>query len=208
MDLELGPILLIFLPTILIAIVAHELMHAVVGYWLGDDTAKLQGRISLNPLAHIDPWMTVAVPLLLAAVGAPVVGAAKPVPFNPNRLKFGEYGVALVALAGPLTNLLLAVIGILAFQLLVPPGPGFWADFWGSFVLVNVGFMAFNLIPIPPLDGSRVLYVFAPDSVRRVMSMIEGLGIIAIIILFVIILQLDANPIRDLLRWVNLQFLL
>ena len=205
--MDFANILLIFLPVILIAIVTHELMHAVVGYWLGDDTAKMQGRISLNPLAHIDPVMTVAVPLALAIMNAPVVGAAKPVPFNPSRLKFGEYGVALVALAGPLTNLVLAASGLLVFRWL-PPGSGFWVDFFGNFVLVNIGFMIFNMIPLPPLDGSRVLYVFAPDAVRRVMDSIEQMGIFVILILFVLIFQLNVNPISDILVWVQTRLLI
>ena len=205
--MDFADILLIFFPVILIAIVTHELMHAVVGYWLGDDTAKMQGRISLNPLAHIDPMLTVVVPLVLAIMGAPVVGAARPVPFNPSRLKFGEYGVALVALAGPLTNLILAALGLLVFQRL-SPGSGFWVDFFGHFVLVNVGFMIFNMIPLPPLDGSRVLYVFAPDAVRRVMDSIEQMGIFVVLILFVLIFQLEVNPISDILVWVETRFLI
>lgn len=96
---------------ILVSMTLHEAMHAYTSYWLGDDTAKLQGRLSLNPIKHIDPLLTIALPVLLALSGAPIFGAAKPVPFNPFRVRFQEFGAALVGLAGPLTNLVLAAAG-------------------------------------------------------------------------------------------------
>ena len=95
---------------ILLCMTLHEAMHAFTSHWLGDDTAYLMGRLTLNPLKHIDPMLTIALPILLIIAGLPPFGAAKPVPFNPHRVKFGEYGAALVGIAGPLTNLVLAVV--------------------------------------------------------------------------------------------------
>ena len=199
--------LIIFVSAILVAISAHEMMHAVSGYWLGDDTAREQGRITLNPLAHIDPIMTVVLPVFLALTGAPVIGAARPVPFNPSRLRWGEYGVMLVALAGPLTNLLLAVVGVIAFNLV--GGIGWPGDISRFFALMNFGFFLFNMIPLPPLDGSRVLYVFAPDGVRNLMDRLEQFGVILVIILFIVVLSLspDFNPLIDALNWLESRFL-
>src|SRR5690606_5997929 len=97
--------------TVLISITLHEAMHAFAAYWLGDDTAQMQGRLTLNPLKHIDPFLTLGMPVLLALMGAPPLGAAKPVPVNPYRVKYEEFGAALVGLAGPLTNFVLAVAG-------------------------------------------------------------------------------------------------
>jgi Zn-dependent protease len=108
--------LLIVLPIILISMTVHEMMHAFTSHWLGDDTAYLQGRISLNPLKHIDPFFTLALPLLLVLVGAAPIAAAKPVQVNFHRLKFGEYGGAIVGMVGPLTNLALALIAALLFH--------------------------------------------------------------------------------------------
>lgn len=177
--------LVIVLGVILVSMTLHEAMHAYAGYWLGDDTAKLNGRLTLNPISHIDPFATVLLPLFLAAVGAPPFGAAKPVPFNPHNVRYGEWGAALVGLAGPFTNLLLAFMGFVLFQAV---GSG---DLSGlilqTFILVNLGFFVFNMLPLPPLDGSRALYALAPDSVRRVMEMMEQYGIFvvfAIVLLF------------------------
>lgn len=177
--------LLIVLGVILVSMTLHEAMHAYAGYWLGDDTAKLSGRLTLNPLAHIDPFATVLLPLMLAALGAPPFGAAKPVPFNPHNVRYGEWGAALVGLAGPLTNLLLAFLGFVLFQALGPGGAA--GMVLQTFVLVNLGFFVFNMIPIPPLDGSRALYALAPDSVRGFMDTMEQYGIFvvfAIVLLF------------------------
>ena len=102
--------LIIVLVTILLSMTLHEAMHAFMGYFLGDDTAKAQGRLSLNPIKHIDPIMTIALPLFLAVMGGPIFGGAKPVPFNPHKVRYGEWGAALVAIAGPLTNLLIAFV--------------------------------------------------------------------------------------------------
>lgn len=172
--------------------VLHEMMHGYVSYWLGDDTALEHGRLSLNPLRHIDPFLTVLLPLFLAVTGAltgaplPLFGAAKPVPFNPNNVKGGEWGAALVAIAGPLTNLILAFIVFGFWTFLGAPTVGLGYTICQAFILVNLGFFAFNLIPIPPLDGSRVLYALAPDFIRRGMEIIERGGLLVILAIVLI----------------------
>lgn len=184
---------------ILVSMTLHEAMHAYVSYWLGDDTARQQGRLTLNPLAHIDPVMTVAVPLLLAISGLPPFGAAKPVPFNPRRLKYGEFGAALVGAAGPLTNLVLALAAGLALRFTIPHVDPLVGGVLYTFVLVNASFFLFNLIPFPPLDGSRVLYALAPDPVRRVMEQIEQMGVMAVLFFFVLFSAFLAQPFSKLL---------
>ena len=174
--------MIIVLVTILLSMTLHEAMHAFMGYFLGDDTAKSQGRLSLNPIKHIDPIMTIALPLFLAVMGGPIFGGAKPVPFNPHKVRYGEWGAALVAIAGPLTNLLIAFVvfgvGVLSG---VITSAGVEATLAGQIVItavsVNLGFFVFNILPIPPLDGSRVLYALAPDPVKAGMEYIERYGI-------------------------------
>lgn len=175
--------LAVVLGVILVSMTLHEAMHGFVAYWLGDDTAKLQGRLTLNPLKHIDPFLTILLPLFLAAIGAPIFGGAKPVPFNPDRVRYDEWGAALVALAGPLTNL---VIAFLAYGIAVLSGFNIASLSYSTpfemiltyAVVVNLGFFVFNMIPLPPLDGSRVLYALAPEFVRRGMEFIEQYGLI------------------------------
>lgn len=191
--------LLIILGCILISMTLHEAMHAYVSYWLGDDTAKVQGRLTLNPIAHIDPVMTLALPLVMTLAGLPPFGAAKPVPFNPFRLKYGEYGAALVGAAGPLTNLVLAIAAALVIRLFGAGLDLFVVQILGFFLLVNASFFLFNIIPFPPLDGSRVLYAIAPEPVQKVMERIEAMGPIAILLFFVLFSTLLAEPFSRLL---------
>lgn len=181
--------IIIVLVVILISMTMHEAMHAYASNWLGDDTARLQGRLTINPIKHIDPFMTILLPLMLAISGAPVFGGAKPVPFNPNKVRGDEWGVALVAIAGPLTNFLIAFMAF-GIWTLVNPQIGIINQFFVTAVYVNLGFFIFNMIPIPPLDGSRVLYALAPDFARKVMENIESFGVM-IVFAFVLI----ASPI-------------
>lgn len=175
----------ILLVVILVSMTLHEMTHAFVGYWLGDDTAKEEGRLTINPLAHIDPFLTVLLPILLAVTGAPIFGGAKPVPFNPQNVRWGELGAMLVGVAGPISNLVLAFIGFGTLAITSASGlAGYVLQIW---VVVNLGFFIFNMLPVPPLDGSRLLYYLAPDSVRSVLVMAEQFGLIiifAIILLF------------------------
>lgn len=184
--------IVLILGVILVSMTLHEAMHAFMGYFLGDDTAKVEGRLTLNPLKHIDPFMTILLPLLLAVSGLPIFGGAKPVPFNPYRVRHGDWGAALVALAGPLTNLLIAFLafGVGVLSGLIVEG-GFiqktiGGDIVATIIFVNLGFFVFNMLPIPPLDGSRVVYAVAPDPVRRGMEFVEQYGVMLVFALVLV----------------------
>lgn len=173
--------LIYLVPTLVglvLGLTLHEFAHALMGNYLGDTTAEREGRLSLNPLAHIDPITTLALPLFLLVIGAPVFAAAKPVPFNPYAVRYGRWGAALVAVAGPLTNFLIAFVCAMTLRFL-PHGP-MAAEILGPVILVNLSLFVFNLIPFPPLDGSRVLYAAAPEGLREVMDTIERAGIVVI----------------------------
>lgn len=174
------------------AIVLHEVSHGYVSYRLGDPTAKMKGRLSLNPVKHVDPFGTVLLPLLLWFSGAPIFGYAKPVPINPNYYKDYRKGMLLTGLAGPATNLTLAVVAGLLVRMLIPLGdmtngaqidPTFTVLGWVVYALyffaqINLVLMFFNLIPIPPLDGSRVLPVFLSDKALMKYHQVEQYGIL------------------------------
>jgi Zn-dependent protease len=180
--MDLGYILTVII-VILLSMTLHEAMHAFMGYWLGDDTAKMEGRLTLNPIKHIDPFLTLLLPVMLALLQAPIFGGAKPVPFNPSRLRYDEWGAALVALAGPLTNLVIAFVAFGIYVFVGLPQDGVIALVLSTAVTVNLGFFIFNMIPVPPLDGSRVLYALAPDFIRRGMEMIERFGLVVVFII-------------------------
>ncbi len=149
---------------LILSIVLHEVAHGYAANWLGDPTARLAGRLSPNPFLHIDPVGSVIVPLLLFLTHSPFMfGWAKPVPYNPYNLRNQRWGEAIVAAAGPLTNLLLALIFGGFIRLAVPLGlsdPSI--QLAGYIVFINVLLCLFNLIPIPPLDGSKILTAFLP----------------------------------------------
>lgn len=182
MDINITYVVVV-LVVVLLSMTLHEAMHGFVAYWLGDDTAKQEGRLTINPIAHIDPFLTILLPLLLAVSSGPIFGGAKPVPFNPGRVRYGELGALLVGVAGPLTNLFIAFIcyGLVAIS------SGAISDVFLIACVVNLGFFIFNMLPIPPLDGSRILYYLAPDGARRVMASMEMYGIfiiLAVVLLF------------------------
>lgn len=161
----------------LISIPFHEAMHGYVARLLGDRTAEEAGRLTLNPLKHVDIWMTIVLPAALLLVGLPPIFIAKPVPFDPRNVKYEEFGAALVGLAGPFSNLLLAAVAALIFRFIgVDAGS---ADFSAAlliFIEVNILLFVFNMIPIPPLDGSRLLYAFAPEPIQRLFFQLETTG--------------------------------
>lgn len=199
MDINLQSIA-ILLVVLLFSMSIHEALHAYTSKWLGDDTAHLMGRVSLNPLRHIDPFFTVALPLILLISGSPILfGAAKPVQVNFSRLRYGEFGGAIVAMIGPVSNLLIAVLAALLFNSL---GPSFGTTAYEVFyytILLNVGLFVFNSIPWPPLDGSRLLYAFAPRPIQEFMESIERMGLIGLV-LFIFLFYQFGGPIFNLME--------
>jgi Zn-dependent protease len=164
-------------------------MHAYTSHWLGDNTASREGRITLNPLKHIDIFLTIIMPIITLLLFKVPLLAAKPVPFNPSRVKYEEFGAAMVGFAGPLTNIILAALaagvintfqGALSIDVL---------QALGIFMMINIGLFVFNMMPIPPLDGSRVLYAFAPEPLQRFMASLEQIGIF---IVFALVLAVPA----------------
>ena len=184
------------------AIVLHEVSHGYVAYLLGDTTAKDAGRLSLNPLKHIDLWGTILLPLLMVATLGFGFGYAKPVPINPYRFKDYRRGMFLTGIAGPTTNLLLAVISGLGVRVLggavsdPTSALGWTVVALYYFCLMNLSLMFFNLIPLPPLDGSRVLPLFLSDNAMRTYAKVEQYGfIILLAALFLLPRYLGFDPI-------------
>lgn len=178
------------LGSLVVSLVVHEAMHAYVAHALGDHTAHDEGRLTLNPLKHVDIMTTILLPFVLIVMHMPPILAARPVPFNPYNLKFGEYGMALVALAGPFTNLALATIAAAGLHVFGVATGTTAFNVFAMFIQINIGLFVFNMIPFPPLDGSRLLYVFAPDPVRRVMEQIESMGLMVFLLLLLLTYQI------------------
>lgn len=192
MNLSLTEILIV-IGVLAFSISVHESVHSIVAYLLGDTGSHDAGRFSLNPLQHVDPLTTIALPLILLLAGAQPFAAAKPVQVNPHNLKWREFGMALVAVSGPISNLLLAILASFIIST-VRPDVGLLRDVLLYSVSINVGLGVFNLIPFPPLDGSRVLYAIAPDFLRDLMDRIESFGF-ATIIFFMFIIFPFIGPI-------------
>lgn len=176
--------LLYTVPAILIALSFHEYWHGLVSTMLGDDVPRLQGRLSLNPLHHLDPWGTVF--MILTSISGYGFGWAKPVMVNPSRYKHKKLGMLLVALAGPLSNVLLAIIAFYFYALInmgILPPNAIFQQFFLVLTMINLSLAAFNIIPIPPLDGSKVLAIILP---AKYANMIYGAGQYLILILLVL----------------------
>ncbi len=208
--------LALILIILLVALPFHEFAHALVAYRLGDSTAKLLGRLTLNPLVHFDPvGGTLLVLTLLAPGGLFVFGWAKPTPVNPANLRGGRNSDALVALAGPATNLVLAAAAAIPFRVMMETGvevPDLILGILFLFIQINVSLMIFNLIPLPPLDGSHVLLALVdPRTSWRLRSFLERYGSIILLGLILIpsltnlpsplgiIFEVVAHPIISLL---------
>lgn len=193
---------LVLIPALVIAIVFHEVAHGFVAKLLGDPTASDQGRLTLNPIAHVDPVGTLLVPGALALLGAPVFGWAKPVPVNKWRLDNPRFGMMAVAAAGPGSNFILALAGAVMLGLVSPADIGFGPGSGGAFasvlvnsagdpqwlatglfyfLLVNIFLGLFNLLPIPPFDGSHIVGGLLPAALRPGWERLQGVGMVLLI---------------------------
>lgn len=205
------PSIIISLFVILFAITIHEASHGWAAYKLGDPTAHAQGRITLNPIAHIDPIGTILLPVLLVIMGSPPFGWAKPVPVNPYNLRNPKRDNMLISAAGPLSNLTVAFIAFLLFKILTSLNPAFLARNAGlatpllqilySTILLNVILAVFNMIPIPPLDGSGILMGVLSNEAAQKYDQIRPYGFF--ILLFLIMTRIIGRIIGVVVIIVN-----
>lgn len=192
----------VWLVPLVIAIVFHEVAHGLVARRLGDPTAAERGRLSLNPIRHIDPFGTVVLPMILALSHAPIFGWAKPVPVNYRKLKRPRRDMVLVALAGPGMNLLLAVIGtvLLAATVSLSGGAGNGAAAIVAanalnFVLINIFLAVFNLLPVPPFDGGHVLEGLLPPALSQRFARIGRYSLLVLVILLLVLPAIGVNVV-------------
>jgi Zn-dependent protease len=185
---------------LLLAISAHEAAHAWMSYKFGDDTARLLGRITLNPVAHTDPIGTLLIPIVMFIFGSvgqsiPLIGWGKPTPVNPLRWRNKDLANVMVSLAGIFANIIIAIIAFTILKVILMTGGGAQLPeslqepvglFLNYLLIMNVSLAVFNLLPFPPLDGSKVLDTFLPASMRPVMEMLEQYGYIILMVLIYI----------------------
>lgn len=177
----------LFLAVLVPSVILHEVAHGVVALGFGDDTAKRAGRLTLNPLPHIDPFGTVILPALLAFTAGAAFGYAKPVPVTPSRLRRPRDHGLLVSLAGPATNVALAVVAAVALRALLPDGDPLALDLLVRFGIINVVLAAFNLLPIPPLDGSALVERLLPRRLMPAWRRIERYAMAGILLLVLLL---------------------
>lgn len=182
---------IITLAILIVSIIAHEVAHGIAALWQGDPTAKHAGRLTLNPVPHIDPIGSIVVPLICAVISPGFMfGWAKPVPVNPYNFKSQKWGEALVAFAGPLTNIIIALV----FTALIrfgEFGPVFF-QFALTAIAINIVLAIFNLIPIPPLDGSKILFSVLPQRYYRFKTWVEEKGFIISLVIVLLAWQFFA----------------
>ncbi len=175
---------------LIFSVILHEVSHGFVANAMGDPTAKLAGRLTLNPLPHIDPVGSILLPLASFFMGGFIIGWARPVPYNPNYLqvKNRELGSAIVGAAGPAANIALALIFGLLLRFSDFWAPGFGAtgialaSAAGTIAIINLGLAVFNLVPIPPLDGSKVLFALLPYGMESIRLFLERFGVIILLV--------------------------
>jgi Zn-dependent protease len=178
------------------SIILHEIAHGVTASWFGDDTAKRAGRISLNPARHVDPFGTLILPVLMAGLGGAVLGYAKPVPINPGRMRDPRNHAVIVALAGPATNIVLAVVAALALRTWGPDSVSVPVELLFYLGVGNALLAAFNLIPLPPLDGSAVVGRFLPRSLQPAWGKLQQYGFVILIAVVFLVPQV-LRPVLD-----------
>lgn len=189
--------LIIQIAIIIFSVIIHEVSHGWIANLLGDPTARLEGRLTLNPVPHIDPVGSVIVPLITVFGGGFMFGWAKPVPYNPRNLKNQQWGEAIVAAAGPLSNLAIAIFFGLVMRFALASGFNS-ASFYSvvsAIIISNIVLAIFNLVPIPPLDGSKVLFSILPYHTRhnQFFQFLEQYGLI-LVLLFVLFLFKILHP--------------
>ena len=196
--------LIIYMVVLLLAISCHEAGHAWVSYKFGDDTAYMLGRVTINPVRHTDPIGTLLIPVLAFVLGSvggalgsiPLIGWGKPTPVNPRKWTNYTWGNVSVSIAGVMANLILLIIGIVAAKIMMSQGFGI-RDFFGNtsnplaifvgyMMILNLSLFVFNLLPFPPLDGSKILSTFLPESAQPVLNLFEQYGFLILMLLIYI----------------------
>jgi len=199
----------LLIAVIIYSIILHEISHGFVAHLLGDDTAKRQGRLSLNPLQHIDTFGTIILPLVMYLFSGMAFGYAKPVPVNPYNFNNHKRDMGLTALAGPICNISISIIVSFIFALLIKMGlihTQAAAGFWQKLIMINLFLAFFNLIPFPPLDGSKVVGMFLSDEAYVKFTMQERKGMLIFIGLIVISRLFNLSIFRFIIYPVSIAY--